>query len=202
MGRTSEAREQLIQSAICLMHTRGYTAVGVQEVCDHAGVNKGSFYHFFASKRDLVLAALDAQWEATERYFLDPAFATDRPLLEKFQRLLHMNGKRAGQEPMKGCFFGNLSLELSTQDEVVRQKLQDIFQQWAAYFERELAKAVASGELPEIDPRTTAQTILAYIEGIALLAKTYNNPALIERLTQRLDQLIIPPVYDKVKQLS
>jgi len=199
MGRTSDAREQLIKSAIVLMHTRGYTAVGVQEVCDHAGVNKGSFYHFFSSKRELVLAALDAQWEATERYFLDPAFATDLPLLEKFQRLLQINLERMANKPMKGCFFGNLSLELSTQDEVVRRKLQDIFQRWAAYFERELAKAVSSGELPEIDPQTTAQTILAYIEGIALLAKTYNNPALVERLAGRLDQLIIPPVFQQIE---
>ena len=198
MGRTSDTREQLIKSAIVLMHTRGYTAVGVKEVCEYAGVNKGSFYHFFSSKRDLILAALDAQWEATQRYFLDPAFATNLPVLEKFQSLLQLDPERVS-EPVKGCFFGNLALELSTQDEVVRQKLQDIFQQWAAYFERELAESVATGELPDIDPRTTAQTLIAYFEGIALLAKTYNNPALVERLAQRLDQLVIPPVTQQIK---
>ena len=41
----------------------GYTAVSVQDICQHAGVNKGSFYYFFPAKRDLVLAVIDAYEE-------------------------------------------------------------------------------------------------------------------------------------------
>ena len=62
MGRTSDARERLIASAIDLIGARSYRAVSVDDLCAHAGVNKGSFYHFFPAKRDLALAAIDLQW--------------------------------------------------------------------------------------------------------------------------------------------
>ncbi|HTO08336.1 MAG TPA: helix-turn-helix domain-containing protein, partial [Myxococcota bacterium] len=65
MGRTSDARERLIDEASRLFHARSYESVGVQELCDAAEVNKGSFYHFFPSKEDLAAAVIDAQWEAT-----------------------------------------------------------------------------------------------------------------------------------------
>ena len=61
MGRTSDARERLIESARELIYARGYNSVGVEEICQHAGVNKGSFYHFYASKRDLVLDVIRAE---------------------------------------------------------------------------------------------------------------------------------------------
>ena len=59
MGRTSDAKQKLIDSAIELIHSRSFADVGVNELCQHAGVKKGSFYHFFPSKQDLTLTALD-----------------------------------------------------------------------------------------------------------------------------------------------
>jgi len=49
------------------MYARGYAAVGVQEICDQAGVNKGSFYHFFPSKQALVLAVIEAHTQQMQR---------------------------------------------------------------------------------------------------------------------------------------
>lgn len=101
-------------------------------------------------------------------------------------------------EQVRGCFFGNLALELSAQDEVIRHKLQNIFQSWGEYFERVLVEADAAGDLPEIEPAAAAQTILAYFEGLALLAKVNNDFRTVERLAQRTIHAAIiaasPPV--------
>ena len=67
MGRTSDARERLIEAAGDLWHRRSYTDVGVGEICAEAGVQKGSFYHFFPSKQDLALAVIDDRWEHGDR---------------------------------------------------------------------------------------------------------------------------------------
>ena len=193
MGRTSDTQERLIQAAAELMYARGYNAVGIKEVCEQAGVNKGSFYYFFPSKRDLILAILDVQWEEARQGLLETAFAEDIPVLDRFQRLFHLAA--ASQQgtctPMQGCFFGNLALELSAQDEIIRQKLQSIFQTWGDYFECVLEKAVTAGELPQIDPKAAAQTILAYFEGVALLAKVNNDPGMVERLASGAVQLAL-----------
>ena len=50
-----DTRESLLDEALKLFSTRGYEAVGVQEVALRAGVTKPSLYHHFGSKERLVL---------------------------------------------------------------------------------------------------------------------------------------------------
>jgi len=93
---------------------------------------------------------------------------------------------------MTGCHIGNLALEMSTQDEVIQEKVQQIFQQWAGYFENVIREAVVEGGLPpETNPTSTAQAMIAYIEGVLLLGKTFNDPNIIKRLSQGALQLAI-----------
>ena len=48
--------------------------------------------------------------------------------------------------------------------------------------ERSLREAMASGALPALDPVTTAQTVVAYFEGVMMLAKMQNTPEVITQL--------------------
>lgn len=51
--------QHVIEAAISVMSERGYAATSVQEVADRVGVLKGSLYHYFASKEDLLFRILD-----------------------------------------------------------------------------------------------------------------------------------------------
>ena len=62
MGRTSDAREKLLAVAFDLIHESSYGSVSVEQICTRAGVNKGSFYYFFKTKTDLVVAAYEEHW--------------------------------------------------------------------------------------------------------------------------------------------
>lgn len=186
MGRSSDAKTRLLETAMALMAVRGFTAVGVHEICVQAGVKKGSFFHFFPSKQTLVLAVIDA-WEQQLRALWEQAMTADCAPLERLTRLfaLAYDAQRTRQNTwgqMDGCPIGNLSLELSHQDTLVRQKVQAIFSAWAATVERMLHEAVATGALPAMDAGLTAQAIVAYFEGVLLLAKIHNDPAVVTRL--------------------
>jgi TetR/AcrR family transcriptional repressor of nem operon len=194
MGRTSDAKARLLESAMALMYARGYTAVGVQEICEHAGVNKGSFYYFFPSKRTLALEVIDAYGQRG-RAMWENAMAADGPLLERLRRvfaqaytthraLVEANGQ------MHGCPIGNLALELSCQDEEIRQRLHDTFTSWAKAVASVLHQAVAAGELPALDTSITAQTIVAYFEGVLMLAKIQNDPDVVQQLAHSALRLI------------
>jgi len=197
MGRTSDRKETLIQSAIELIGTRSYNAVGVQELCEHAGVKKGSFYHFFPSKRDLTLEALDLIWKNFKEETLEPVFNSDASAPEKFETLLrksyeYQSSRKDCVGCMTGCGFGNLALELSTQDEEIRKKIEEIFCEWTKYLEGVIMQAVDEGVLSsETDPASTSQAIVAYIEGVFLLATTFNDPCIINRLGEGVLQLCI-----------
>ncbi|PKB69453.1 MAG: hypothetical protein BZY77_04995 [SAR202 cluster bacterium Io17-Chloro-G5] len=196
MGRTSDARRRLIDSFIELVHARSYADVGVNELCEHAGVKKGSFYHFFPSKRDLALAALDELAQRYRRDIFGPAFANDLPPLKRIQRLFELTyryhlswAEAAGR--MEGCHFGNLAMELSTQDEAIRQKVKQIFGGGVTLFKQALNDAVASGDLPAIDTSVAAHALEAYLEGVLLLAKTRNDPDLVQRLAPGAAKLVM-----------
>ncbi|MEO8609170.1 MAG: TetR/AcrR family transcriptional regulator [Chloroflexota bacterium] len=183
---TIDTRERLIESAIELVLTSGYNATGVKELCQHAQVQKGSFYHFFPSKRDLVIEALNRQWERQTLLLLDPVFSEPIPPLDRIVKMFEVVA--AHQARLKqtyghvcGCPFGTLAQELSIHDEPVRDKLTTIFHHWAGYIERALAEAVAIGDLPPMSISQNAQAILSYLQGLMLMAKTHNDPYLIQR---------------------
>jgi len=206
MGRTSTAKEKLISSAIELIGTRSYNAVGVQELCDHSGVKKGSFYHFFPSKRDLTLEALDSMWNMFKNETLDPVFNSDISPADKFNALAaksyeHQSSTKECIGCVTGCGIGNLALELSTQDEIIRQKIEQIFEEWAQYFEDVIVDAINDGDLSvDTDPRSTSQAILAYMEGVALMCKTFNDPNMISRLGEGMAQICISKKKTAVRE--
>jgi TetR/AcrR family transcriptional repressor of nem operon len=186
MGRTSDARDRLIQAAKDLTYARGYTAVGVKDICEQAGVHKGSFYHFFPTKRDLLLAVIDAHvvWL---RGVVTEAADPDRPPLERIRRLFHLVGdfdeelvRSTGK--MSGCPFGNLAAELNTRDDVIREKIDGVFDEAAGFLEQQLIEARDAGDLKNIDPSAGARAILAYLEGLQLLAATRKSPGLVRGL--------------------
>ena len=88
MGRHSDARERLIEAAGELWHTRSYADVGVSEICDHARVQKGSFYHFFSSKRELALAVIDERWQRHGVGEMAPILTGPLPPLERLELFL------------------------------------------------------------------------------------------------------------------
>jgi TetR/AcrR family transcriptional regulator, transcriptional repressor for nem operon len=198
MGRTSDARERLIDAAVGMIRARSYASVSVDDLCRGAGVRKGSFYHFFPSKRDLALAALDAWWETTRREVLEPAFQPDVPPLQRIERAFQRatrqqarNKERGGH--FQGCPFGNLALELSAQDEAIRTRLEAAFDGFAGYFETALKEARSAGQIAaDTDVRATAQALLAYLYGSILLAKTADDVAVMERLATQALRLAAP----------
>ena len=55
------SRTRLLTATIDLVRENGYAATRVEDVCAAAGVTKGSFFHHFASKEELAIAAA-SQW--------------------------------------------------------------------------------------------------------------------------------------------
>ncbi len=57
----ADRRIELLDVALHLFLTRGYDRVAVQDITDAAQVAKGTFYHYFASKADLLAQVCERQ---------------------------------------------------------------------------------------------------------------------------------------------
>lgn len=198
MSQTTDTRERLLQSARALIYASSYAEVGVAAICAHAGVKKGSFYHFFPSKRDLTMAVLEEFWTGMKEGLLARAFAPDLPPLERIARKARMlyemqKDLAVHTGHLLGCPFGNLAAELSTSDEAIRQKLDQIFRRFEGYILAAVREAAENGTIGPVDAEATAQAMIAYIEGVMLMAKTRNDPEVLGRLLPAVTGIRVAP---------
>lgn len=198
MSAQVDTYDRILLAARDLIHARSYAEVGVAAICEQAQVKKGSFYHFFPSKQELTLAVLDTYYVDMKELVLDQAFRPELPPLMRLQRLgelvyeFQAQIKQASGHVL-GCPFGNLASELATQDEIIRQKLDALFEKLQTAAHETLKEAVAAGDLPPIDVAATARAMFAYFEGVTLLAKTHNDPELLRQLLPAMTQIRIYP---------
>ena len=188
MKNTTDTYQRILESAQELIHASSYSDVGVAAICKKAKVQKGSFYHFFSSKQDLTLAVIDKNSADMKAYVIDQAFQPSLSPLERIQRFFDLiieTQIRIHQQSDRvyGCPFGNLATEMSTQDEGIRTRLGTSFTNLEGLMAQTLQEAVDDKEIEHVNSVDhTAQAMLAYFQGILLMAKTQNDPAILKQL--------------------
>ncbi len=198
MNIAISTRDRIIDVAKQRFHARGYADVGIKEICDNANIQKGSFYHFFPSKEDLALTVIDEFAEDWATGFVAEAFDPELLPMERIDYLIDAAyfwqksvKERNGQ--IAGCLFGNLALEMSTTNDVLRAKLNAVFSHAKSRFKDTLDEAVIKGEIEPLNTVLTAEAMLAYLEGMILLAKSENDPEVIYKLGPAIKTIRIEP---------
>lgn len=186
MGRTSDARQRLLDAALALIWERSYSGTSVDAICERAGVKKGSFYHFFSSKADLAAAAIEASHER-RRAFMDDCFSPSVPPLERLRRYLgaaYEEQARLCRETGRvlGCPLFTLGAEICHEDERLRQVINGILDQHLAYFENAVRDAAAAGIVEAADPAARARGLFSMLEGALTQARIRNDPAFLKHL--------------------
>src|SRR5271154_227343 len=171
-----------------------YGSVSVDDICTKAGVNKGSFYYAFKSKSDLAVAAFERYWE-NKRPLMDKIFSPLVPPLERLDNFcqLIIKDQKAKYESfgkMLGCPYCSLGCELSTQDENIRQKAEQISARQMKYMESLVRDLAAAGLIEVKDTAELAQEIFSYITGVLMQAKVENSVKHVERLQHGVMRLL------------
>src|ERR1700677_527341 len=187
MGRTSDARERLLQVAFELIWQQSYGSVSVDHICKRANVKKGSFYYFFPSKSDLAIAAYEEHWQQ-RRPVYDRTFSPLVPPLERIGNccVAIYEGQKEKQKKtgrVLGCPFASVACELSTQDEGIRQKSQEIFERGCKYIETALSDAQKDGLIEKYDVAKKSRAISAFVIGMLLQAKIKNDVEILRDLS-------------------
>src|SRR5882724_8012203 len=81
--RGSSTRQRLVDSALFLFWQGGYAATGIAEILARAKVNSGSFYYFFKTKEELLLAVLQFYLETLQPVVMQPVFSATTDPIER-----------------------------------------------------------------------------------------------------------------------
>jgi TetR/AcrR family transcriptional repressor of nem operon len=193
MGRKSNAKNRLLDASDSLFRDRGFSAVGVAELCSAAQVNKGSFYHYFRSKQALLLEVIDAAWDETgmlvvwENQVPNDPIDQLRQFLKELFAFHYADNESAGR--VRGSLLSNLAHELGTHDTDISKKLGELLERETAAFESLLAKAIDRGDVSLENPRQAAESLIACVHGLLMLAKIRNNLSLLPQSENALLRL-------------
>jgi len=179
MGRTSNAKQRLIEAIGSLIWVGSYGSTSIDDICAKAGVKKGSFYYFFESKADLAIAAIDAEWQL-RRIELDAIFSPVVPPLERFQRLADFVYKSQNDAQQKfGCVLGcplfALGAEISTQEIKLQKKIEEVLNFKRMYFESAIRDAHAVGLIHAPDAAGKARLLFTFYQGLLTEARIRND---------------------------
>jgi len=171
--QAQNTRDHLLEVGLRLIHSMGYTATGMKEILDAAGVPKGSFYHYFPSKEayanEVLKLYAQSESERCQRIFSDTATAPLGRLRRYFEELIRTYGPTA---ELHGCMLGNLSLEMADRSDSTQAILRDSFSAWQSAIVNILREAIERGELaPSTDPEELAGFLLNSYEGALLRSR-------------------------------
>jgi TetR/AcrR family transcriptional regulator, transcriptional repressor for nem operon len=199
-----ESKTRLLNAALHVIRAKGYSATRVEDICEAAGLTKGSFFHHFDSKEALALAAAEYWIEGTGELFAsapyhEPADPLDRLLAYiDFRKTLLM-----GDLSDFTCLVGTMVQEIYDTHPAIRDACNRSITGHAATLAPDIAEAMRQREMHgEWTAESLALYIQASIQGAFILAKAQYSVDIaaqcIDHLRRYLELLFAQPRVENV----
>ncbi len=187
----TDRKTQILDAAAELISERGYTQTSVDDVIRQAGLcGKSHFYHHFKSKEELGYAVLNRQFER----FAERGLAVLRePMIDPVDRLYLFIDSVVALQAQRGCrggsSLGTLASELADAHEGFRQRIEMVFERWAAQIQSLLWEARPQLR-DNVDTARLARFIIATLEGAVLMSRVTKEIGVMENIAADLKRFI------------
>lgn len=193
------ARTRLLEAARDVIRAQGFAATTVDDLCRAAAVTKGAFFHHFASKEALGVAAASFWAETTSGFF---AAAPYHDHADPLDRVLGYVAFRReiieGELPQFTCLVGTMTQEVYGSHPAIRDACAASIFGHAASLEPDIAAAMAARGM---DADWTAASLAAHtqavLQGAFILAKATGDAAVardsVDHLRRYIELLFCPP---------
>ncbi|ADO41462.1 TetR family transcriptional regulator [Ketogulonicigenium vulgare Y25] len=179
--KATATRLHILKTGEKLVQSRGFSGLGLQQILQAAGVPKGSFYHYFASKEAFGVAMLQqymvdyaARFEVLMR-----ASDSGRALLLRYLDAWITDPAHPDQPGWaEGCLVVKLSAEVADLSEDMRLVLADGITRITDRMAALIAAGQADGSVPaKADPQGLAVVLYQLLLGAAVMAKVTRTRA-------------------------
>lgn len=172
-------KEEIVATCKEVFHRRGYFNTGMSDLAKACGLMKGSFYHYFGSKEEIMKEVLLCSQKALNEQVLALGKQTS---LEPKQRLSAVIGLITYHvSEFRSCLFGNTTLETSLLVPEFQQILRRIFQD----IQETLTEIYASKYTVEEASKKAWHTI-QQVQGAVMMMKLYDDPTILQEAKQYL----------------
>ncbi len=174
MARPREFDEaEALDRAMEVFWKKGYQKTSLDDLLDAMGIQRGSFYNTFGSKKETYLRAIDRYTEFmfhggpyTEAAQLEPGLGTLATMCD-----IYIDSVCGCAEP-RGCFFAHVSKEHRGDDPAIQKAVIAGIDRMRAILKRSTEAAQRDGDLPEsVSPEGMALLFMSVAWGIHVMAE-------------------------------
>lgn len=179
MQATNPPKTKLLNSALHVIRAKGYTATTVDDICHHAGVTKGSFFHHFKSKEQLAIEAAAHFGAMAEHLFSTAPYHTALDPLHRFLGYIDFRiAILKGELPEYTCLLGTMVQEIYDTHPLIREACDKALRDHV----KQIAKDIQAARTLHVpDAPWTAQSLSLHVQAVLqggfILAKAQNSPA-------------------------
>lgn len=188
-------REHILNTAFKLFSTKGFKEITMQDLVKASGLSKGAFYHYFNSKKEIYM-------EAMEKFltgFLiemkpenDPQMPLRDLLKQLFERFAFLAENIQKSEDNEGGLSAYmLIMQSALQQPNLREKFREFGEGYYYQFSLKLQHAIESGEIrKDVNPEVLTHHISSIMEGLVLIYSFgIEMPSLSGTFNNIIDQL-------------
>jgi TetR/AcrR family transcriptional repressor of nem operon len=173
-----ESKTKLLDAALHVIRAKGYAATTVDDICQAAGVTKGSFFHHFKSKDELAVAAAGHFSAMAEGLFAAAPYHEAQDPLERLLGYVDFRVSILGGElPEYTCLLGTMVQETYATHPDIRAACDRGMSSHIAELTRDI-EAAKQRYAPDAawNAESVGYFIQSVLQGAFIFAKAKQNP--------------------------
>jgi TetR/AcrR family transcriptional repressor of nem operon len=204
----AQTRERILAAAEPLILRQGFAGTSLDDILDATGLTKGAFFHHFQDKAGFARALIERyarnDFATLERLSAEAEAASADPLEQTLLFIKSFEDFVAGlSEPIIGCLFATYTYESLQFAPAINEFIAQSLRRWSALYEKKF-EAVLRRYRPAkpTSARELSETIMAILEGGFILARNFNDPILVTRLSRQFRQYLELLFAERIAQRS
>lgn len=188
--RAVDTREQIVAAADDLFYRNGYEHTSFADIAAAVKLSRGNFYYHFKTKDELLAAVIEARMTETKRMLAVWECEADDPA-RRIRSFIEMWLENRVEIMEHGCPVGTLCGELAKLGDPRLPEAAALFTLFQDWLQLQFTGLGCAGEA-----ETLARDLLVRSQGVATLAATFHDLALIQREVKRMNDWLDDLVAD------
>jgi TetR/AcrR family transcriptional regulator, fatty acid metabolism regulator protein len=167
VGMGAVRREQIVRATVRCLAREGYTRLTMKKVAREAGVSQGILHYYFADKRAILTATLEAVSRDLDRRVAAAQSRTGRDPAARLRALVRACLDVAVSRPEFWVVFVEFWGEM-LHDRRLRGVHAEVYDRTRRLIARLIADGVRTQRFRAVDARRAAAVVLGLVDGVSL----------------------------------